>query len=94
MISGLWDFILKDIKATLKNFGSNIIFANGLLDPWSGSRWPLIQPVLWLVLLKIHYLNLIFVCDICRSVLQNISETIVALNTEEGNALTDHIFCS
>ncbi|KAF3970937.1 hypothetical protein CMV_005408 [Castanea mollissima] len=44
-----------DIKATLKNFGSNIIFANGLLDPWSGS-----------------------------SVLQNISETIVALNTEEG----------
>lgn len=49
---------------------------------------------LWLVLLKIHYLNLIFVCDICCSVLQNISETIVALNTEEGNALTDHIFCS
>ncbi|XP_050292016.1 uncharacterized protein LOC126732967 isoform X2 [Quercus robur] len=44
-----------DIKATLKDFGSNIIFANGLLDPWSGS-----------------------------SVLQNISETIVALNTEEG----------
>ncbi|CAB4314435.1 unnamed protein product [Prunus armeniaca] len=44
-----------DIKATLKSFGSNIIFSNGLLDPWSGG-----------------------------SVLQNVSETIVALVTEEG----------
>ncbi|KAK4584950.1 hypothetical protein RGQ29_022571 [Quercus rubra] len=51
-----------DIKATLKNFGSNIIFANGLLDPWSGS-----------------------------SVLQNISETIVALNTEEGAHHVDFV---
>nr|XP_011466418.1 PREDICTED: lysosomal Pro-X carboxypeptidase isoform X2 [Fragaria vesca subsp. vesca] len=41
--------------ATLKNFGSNIIFSNGLLDPWSGG-----------------------------SVLQNISQSIVALVTEEG----------
>ncbi|KAL5755163.1 hypothetical protein ACOSP7_023383 [Xanthoceras sorbifolium] len=44
-----------DIKSVLKFFGSNIIFSNGLLDPWSGS-----------------------------SVLQNISETIVALVTKEG----------
>ncbi|KAG6646876.1 hypothetical protein CIPAW_07G038600 [Carya illinoinensis] len=44
-----------DIKTALKKFGSNIIFSNGLLDPWSGG-----------------------------SVLQNISETIVALVTEEG----------
>ncbi|XP_030479798.1 uncharacterized protein LOC115697039 [Cannabis sativa] len=44
-----------DIKATLQKFGSNIIFSNGLLDPWSGG-----------------------------SVLQNISESIVALVTKEG----------
>uniref|UniRef100_A0A2N9J9L4 Lysosomal Pro-X carboxypeptidase n=1 Tax=Fagus sylvatica TaxID=28930 RepID=A0A2N9J9L4_FAGSY len=44
-----------DIKTTLKKFGSNIIFSNGLLDPWSGG-----------------------------SVLQNVSETIVALVTKEG----------
>ncbi|GAU48023.1 hypothetical protein TSUD_183410, partial [Trifolium subterraneum] len=44
-----------NIHATLKNFGSNIIFSNGLLDPWSGG-----------------------------SVLQNISESIVSLVTEEG----------
>ncbi|RVW17892.1 Lysosomal Pro-X carboxypeptidase [Vitis vinifera] len=47
-----------EFKTTLKVFGSNIIFSNGLLDPWSGG-----------------------------SVLQNISETVVALVTEEGNAL-------
>lgn len=44
-----------DIKTSLKMFGSNIIFSNGLLDPWSGG-----------------------------GVLKNISETIVALVTEEG----------
>ncbi|KAI4383446.1 hypothetical protein MLD38_009281 [Melastoma candidum] len=44
-----------DIVATLKKFGSNIIFANGLLDPWSGG-----------------------------GVLQNISDSVVALITEEG----------
>ncbi|XP_062144209.1 uncharacterized protein LOC133851689 [Alnus glutinosa] len=44
-----------DIKTALKKFGSNIIFSNGLLDPWSGG-----------------------------SVLQNVSETIVALVTKEG----------
>ncbi|KAG4930568.1 hypothetical protein AAZX31_17G152700 [Glycine max] len=44
-----------DIHATLKKFGSNIIFSNGLLDPWSGG-----------------------------GVLQNISESVVSLVTEEG----------
>ncbi|KDP32128.1 hypothetical protein JCGZ_12589 [Jatropha curcas] len=44
-----------DIKTALESFGSNIIFSNGLLDPWSGG-----------------------------SVLQNLSETVVALVTKEG----------
>ncbi|XP_059624060.1 uncharacterized protein LOC132267039 [Cornus florida] len=44
-----------DFKTALKMFGSNIIFSNGLLDPWSGG-----------------------------SVLEDISETIVALVTEKG----------
>ncbi|XP_051114466.1 uncharacterized protein LOC127240068 [Andrographis paniculata] len=42
-------------KKVLGNFGSNIIFSNGLLDPWSGG-----------------------------SVLESVSETIVALVTEKG----------
>ncbi|KAI3830453.1 hypothetical protein MKX03_018143 [Papaver bracteatum] len=44
-----------DLKTTLKAFGSNIIFSNGLLDPWSGG-----------------------------SVLQNVSETVIALVTKLG----------
>ncbi|KAI7742989.1 hypothetical protein M8C21_029793 [Ambrosia artemisiifolia] len=44
-----------DYKSVLKTFGSNIIFSNGLLDPWSGG-----------------------------SVLENISDSVVALVTEEG----------
>jgi lysosomal Pro-X carboxypeptidase len=44
-----------NITDVLKNFGSNIIFSNGLLDPWSGG-----------------------------SVLEDISETIVALVAEKG----------
>ncbi|GAB2283062.1 hypothetical protein Dimus_017594 [Dionaea muscipula] len=44
-----------DIRTALKTFGSNIIFSNGRLDPWSGG-----------------------------GVLHNISDTIVALVTEEG----------
>ncbi|KZV29914.1 lysosomal Pro-X carboxypeptidase [Dorcoceras hygrometricum] len=42
-------------KKALKDFGSNIIFSNGLLDPWSGG-----------------------------SVLEDVSDTIVALVTEKG----------
>ncbi|XP_075501392.1 uncharacterized protein LOC142539670 [Primulina tabacum] len=42
-------------KKTLKAFGSNIIFSNGLLDPWSGG-----------------------------SVLEDVSDTIVAIVTEKG----------
>lgn len=44
-----------DFKTSWQESGSNIIFASGLLDPWSGG-----------------------------SVLQNVSETLVALVTEEG----------
>lgn len=44
-----------DFKTALSKFGSNIIFSNGLLDPWSGG-----------------------------SVLHNVSDTIIALVTEEG----------
>ncbi|KAK4275854.1 hypothetical protein QN277_018869 [Acacia crassicarpa] len=44
-----------DIHVALKKYGSNIIFSNGLLDPWRGG-----------------------------SVLQNISESVVSLVTEEG----------
>uniref|UniRef100_A0A5B7BS65 Putative lysosomal Pro-X carboxypeptidase n=1 Tax=Davidia involucrata TaxID=16924 RepID=A0A5B7BS65_DAVIN len=44
-----------DFKTALKMFGSNIIFSNGLLDPWSGG-----------------------------SVLEDVSETIIALVTEKG----------
>ncbi|KAF8034270.1 hypothetical protein BT93_C0538 [Corymbia citriodora subsp. variegata] len=45
----------KDIMTDLKTFGSNIIFSNGFLDPWSGG-----------------------------SVTQNVSGSVVALNTQEG----------
>lgn len=45
----------QDITAVLKRFGSNIVFSNGLLDPWSGG-----------------------------GVLNDISETLVALVTEDG----------
>jgi lysosomal Pro-X carboxypeptidase len=49
-----------NIKKVLKHFGSNIIFSNGLRDPWSSG-----------------------------SVLENISESIVALATKEGTHCQD-----
>ncbi|GLJ47013.1 hypothetical protein SUGI_0992590 [Cryptomeria japonica] len=49
-----------DIKRVLKDFGSNIIFSNGLRDPWSSG-----------------------------GVLANISESIVAITTEEGTHCQD-----
>ncbi|XP_057864865.2 uncharacterized protein LOC131072646 [Cryptomeria japonica] len=49
-----------DIKRVLKDFGSNIIFSNGLRDPWSAG-----------------------------GVLANISESIVAITTDEGTHCLD-----
>lgn len=37
--SDMLSFIVKDIKTALETFGSNVIFSNGLLDPWSGGRY-------------------------------------------------------
>ncbi|XP_057864868.1 uncharacterized protein LOC131072651 [Cryptomeria japonica] len=51
-----------EIKRVLKDFGSNIIFSNGLRDPWSSG-----------------------------GVLANISESIVAIPTEEGTHCQDII---
>nr|DAD41593.1 TPA_asm: hypothetical protein HUJ06_015916 [Nelumbo nucifera] len=52
-----------NLLTDLKTFGSNIIFSNGLLDPWSGG-----------------------------GVLQNVSETITALVTKEGNVPQEFCF--
>lgn len=49
-----------DIRKVLKHFGSNIIFSNGLRDPWSSG-----------------------------GVVENISESIVALPTKEGTHCLD-----
>ncbi|GLJ47085.1 hypothetical protein SUGI_0994150 [Cryptomeria japonica] len=54
-----------DIKRVLKDFGSNIIFSNGLRDPYSSG-----------------------------GVLFNISESIVALVTEEGTHCEDVVYLS
>ncbi|XP_057864871.1 uncharacterized protein LOC131072653 [Cryptomeria japonica] len=57
------DFGVNEMKTALMDFGSNIIFSNGLRDPWSSG-----------------------------GVLANISESIVAINTEEGESLQNAFF--
>ncbi|GLJ47247.1 hypothetical protein SUGI_0997320 [Cryptomeria japonica] len=54
------EFGVHEMKTALKDFGSNLIFSNGLRDPWSSG-----------------------------GVLANISESIVAITTEEGRKSED-----
>ena len=74
----------KGIKYVLEKFGSNIIFSNGLRDPYSSGGYIFLQPNVPYKLCDTNLFKiLIFLFFFC-SVLYNISDTVVALYTEEG----------
>lgn len=103
MLSHHWSFFMlktfyvyfnQDIKRVLKRFGSNIIFFNGLRDPWSGGGYDLSQFFHSLSSFWFGRGNLIkfkkYVYIIEKSlrgfgrVLKNISKSIVAIVAKEG----------